>query len=266
MYKIINLTALFLLVLFSKFALAHNNPDFKQVELGVLTTKVDSSLKIIIPDETTKLIWKTKPDTNNESIISIVDSNGKTLEKVSSGSFSSDLALYKGKTISISTNNNIKDDSFELVVFANVIDRSKKHSQSTASAGKKVFKKANCMGCHKWHGGGGGGYGGAAASLRITQLNKDQMKYFIECGMVGTRMPYHSRSAYKNDDKSCYGQTRKELGEHAPPRGRILLSAREINLVTDYVLNTLKGKGAPTKEECFNFWGPESRMCKAMKE
>ena len=40
------------------------------------------------------------------------------------------------------------------------------------------------MGCHKWHGGGGGGYGGAAASLRITQLNKDQMKYFIECGMV----------------------------------------------------------------------------------
>ncbi len=27
-------------------------------------------------------------------------------------------------------------------------------------AGKRVYDKANCVGCHKWHGGGGGGYGG----------------------------------------------------------------------------------------------------------
>lgn len=264
MYNNINLAALFLLVLFSKFTLAHNNPDFKQVVLGVLTTHLDSNLKINIPDETTKLIWKTKPDKNSKTIISIVDISGKTIEKISSGSFSSDLSLYKGKTIRISTNN-IKNNNFELVVIANVIDRSKQHTQSTSAAGKKVFKKANCMGCHKWHGNGGGGYGGAAASLRATLLDKEQIKYFIECGMVSTRMPYHSRSAYKNNNKSCYGKTQKEFGEHAPPRARILLSTREVNLVTDYVLNTLKGKGEPTKQECVNFWGVKSRMCKTMK-
>ena len=38
------------------------------------------------------------------------------------------------------------------------------------NAGKAVFSKANCMGCHKWHGNGGGGYGGDALSLRKTEL------------------------------------------------------------------------------------------------
>ena len=43
-------------------------------------------------------------------------------------------------------------------------------------AGKAVFKRANCMGCHKWHGNGGGGYGGDALSLRKTELTKEQIK------------------------------------------------------------------------------------------
>ena len=38
----------------------------------------------------------------------------------------------------------------------------------TTDAGKAVFKRANCVGCHKWHGNGGGGYGGDALSLRKT--------------------------------------------------------------------------------------------------
>ena len=31
--------------------------------------------------------------------------------------------------------------------------------------GKAVYKKANCVGCHKWHGGGGGGYLSGTATL-----------------------------------------------------------------------------------------------------
>ena len=38
--------------------------------------------------------------------------------------------------------------------------------------GRRVYEKANCVGCHKWHGGGGGGYGGAALSLRETALER----------------------------------------------------------------------------------------------
>jgi mono/diheme cytochrome c family protein len=39
--------------------------------------------------------------------------------------------------------------------------------------GVRVFKSANCVGCHKWTGSGGGGYGGAAANLRQTALTRD---------------------------------------------------------------------------------------------
>jgi len=32
-------------------------------------------------------------------------------------------------------------------------------AQDRTDVGKQVFKSANCVGCHKWHGNGGGGYG-----------------------------------------------------------------------------------------------------------
>ncbi|MET0515814.1 MAG: c-type cytochrome, partial [Nitrospiraceae bacterium] len=41
-------------------------------------------------------------------------------------------------------------------------------SSDPTEGGKAVFKRANCVGCHKWHGNGGGGYGGDALSLRKT--------------------------------------------------------------------------------------------------
>ena len=44
-----------------------------------------------------------------------------------------------------------------------------------SSDGKQVFQRANCVGCHKWHGGGGGSYGGAALSLRTSELTREQI-------------------------------------------------------------------------------------------
>ena len=54
------------------------------------------------------------------------------------------------------------------------------------SEGQRIYEKANCVGCHKWHGGGGGSYGGAALSLRDTQLNRDQIIEVVHCGRSGT--------------------------------------------------------------------------------
>ena len=67
-------------------------------------------------------------------------------------------------------------------------------AQSTASpdpsdAGKAIFKRANCFGCHKWHGNGGGGYGGDALSLRRTELARDQIIETISCGRPATGTP-----------------------------------------------------------------------------
>jgi len=64
------------------------------------------------------------------------------------------------------------------------------------SEGQRIYEKANCVGCHKWHGGGGGSYGGSALSLRDTQLNRDQVIEVVHCGRPGTGMPRHDRDAY----------------------------------------------------------------------
>ena len=55
--------------------------------------------------------------------------------------------------------------------------------------GRRVYEKANCVGCHKWHGGGGGGYGGAALSLRETTLERGDLIEVIRCGRPATRIP-----------------------------------------------------------------------------
>ncbi len=129
-------------------------------------------------------------------------------------------------------------------------------------AGLKVFKMANCMGCHKWHGQGGGGYGGKALSLRGTQLDAQNIARVVRCGIPGTGMPYHGRQSYQqDDDKGCYDRTRVEFGDHLPPLAPKLLSDRQIDSVVTYVVAQIKGRGAPTYAECEAFWGKNKRQC-----
>jgi len=54
-------------------------------------------------------------------------------------------------------------------------------SSDPTEVGKAVFKRANCFGCHKWHGNGGGGYGGDALSLRKTELTREQIIETASC-------------------------------------------------------------------------------------
>jgi mono/diheme cytochrome c family protein len=136
-------------------------------------------------------------------------------------------------------------------------------AQAPSELGVRVYEKANCIGCHKWHGGGGGGYGGAALSLRETALERADLIEVIRCGRPATRMPYHDRNAYKTVE--CYGgMTKAELGADFPPKAAILLRAEEIEAVADYVQTQLQGKGAPTYDDCVAFWGQDSHECAAM--
>jgi mono/diheme cytochrome c family protein len=136
-------------------------------------------------------------------------------------------------------------------------------AQAPSDLGRRVYEKANCVGCHKWHGGGGGGYGGAALSLRETALERADLIEVIRCGRPATRMPYHDRDAYKT--VACYGgMTKSDLGADFPPKAAVFLRAEEVEAVADYVQNQLQGKGAPTKADCAAFWGPDSHECAAM--
>jgi mono/diheme cytochrome c family protein len=130
--------------------------------------------------------------------------------------------------------------------------------------GRQVYEKANCVGCHKWHGGGGGGYGGAALSLRETALDHEMLVEVIRCGRPATRMPYHDRGAYQATD--CYGGTTKaDLGADFPPKAATFLRDPEVEAVAEYVVVRLQGKGEPTRDDCIAFWGAESHECAAMK-
>jgi hypothetical protein len=129
--------------------------------------------------------------------------------------------------------------------------------------GKAIYKSANCVGCHKWHGGGGGGYGGAAFSLRTTVLDRDNFLLVVCCGRPGTGMPYHQTAAW--DDGRCYGITRADLPPDRELRKGIELTDREMEYVTDYVLARQKGRGEPTFQECMEYWGPGSeKVCQSL--
>ena len=133
--------------------------------------------------------------------------------------------------------------------------------QADLDYGKGIYERANCVGCHKWHGGGGGGYGGAALSLRATMLDREQMIEAIRCGRPGTGMPYHGRKSYTPAGE-CFGFTSiDELAGDAPPKARQLLSDRQIEGVVDYVQAQIQGRGEPTKEDCIAFWGATSHNC-----
>ena len=131
--------------------------------------------------------------------------------------------------------------------------------------GKRVFQRANCVGCHKWHGAGGGGYGGDALSLRATQLDRDQIIETVTCGRPGTGMPYFQRGAYDGEAHPCYGMGRQELGKDVPVEATTFLRPNEISAVADYVVAELKGKGEPNYAECLAFFGEGSRVCNVYK-
>ena len=130
-------------------------------------------------------------------------------------------------------------------------------------AGKAVFSRANCVGCHKWHGNGGGGYGGDALSLRKTELTREQIIETVGCGRPGTGMPFFIRGAY--DEVKCHDMTRQEAGAQMPPEGGTFLRPKDIEAVADYVIAHVKGAGEPTYAECVSFFSNSSRVCDIYK-
>jgi len=130
-------------------------------------------------------------------------------------------------------------------------------------AGKAVFKRANCFGCHKWHGNGGGGYGGDALSLRKTALTREQIVETVQCGRPGTGMPFFTRGAY--DSVKCHDMNRADVGAQIPPEANVFLRKEDAEAVADYVLAHIKGKGEPTYAQCTEFFGNTSRVCDVYK-
>lgn len=149
--------------------------------------------------------------------------------------------------------------AFVIVATAAMTASAAAQSADPTDAGKAVFKRANCFGCHKWHGNGGGGYGGDALSLRKTQLTREQIIETVGCGRPGTGMPFFTRGAY--DSVKCYGMNRENIGSHMPPEANTFLRPSDVEAVADYVSTHITGKGEPNYSECVDFFGDTSRVC-----
>jgi mono/diheme cytochrome c family protein len=129
--------------------------------------------------------------------------------------------------------------------------------------GRRIFlEKADCAYCHGWAGDGAGqGQSpGGAANLRRSQLGRDQLIMVISCGIPGTAMPHFDDQAYT--DKRCYGMTEAELGERTPNfPPSVPLPKREVEVVADYLLARIIGRGPITREECAENFAPRARFC-----
>jgi mono/diheme cytochrome c family protein len=129
--------------------------------------------------------------------------------------------------------------------------------------GRRLFlEKAECSFCHGWAGDGNGHpqSPGRAANLRKSQLPRDALITTIGCGIPGTAMPHFDEGAYT--DKRCYGMTEAELGGRTPtlPPGSTL-QRREIEVVADYLLGRIIGRGEITRAECQEVYGAAARSC-----
>src|SRR5947209_12927547 len=126
------------------------------------------------------------------------------------------------------------------------------------AGGRRIFlEKADCGYCHGWAGDGAGqGQSpGGAANLRQSRLDRDSLIMTISCGIPGRAMPHFDDQAYT--DKRCYGMTEAELGDKVPPNPpSTSLPRRDIEILVDYLLAKVIGRGAITREECVETLGP----------
>jgi Cytochrome C oxidase, cbb3-type, subunit III len=131
------------------------------------------------------------------------------------------------------------------------------------SHGRRLFlEKADCQYCHGWAGDGAGGgqSPGGAANLRKSQLDRATLITVIRCGIPGTAMPHFEEDAYT--DQRCYGMTEAELGSRTPPLPpSTTLPRRDIEVIADYLLAKVIGRGPVTREECFETLGERVRSC-----
>ena len=110
---------------------------------------------------------------------------------------------------------------------------------ASTDEGMRIYKAANCAGCHKWSGNGGGSYGGAAANLRQTQLSLSEIEETIRCGRPMAGMPHFQPDAYS--DGSCYGLKESDLADgKMPPGTSHPLRPDDIKAVAEYVATQIR--------------------------
>jgi len=138
-------------------------------------------------------------------------------------------------------------------------------SASDIADGMRLYQqKGNCQACHGWAGDGRktDSQMPDGANLRDTKLNRSGLVMTIKCGRLNSQMPAFDKFAYT--DGRCYGKTQADLKSYATrmPDPPATLQQREIDLIADFLIAKIVGKGPMDRAKCVEFWGSETEVCK----
>src|SRR6516165_7658205 len=126
---------------------------------------------------------------------------------------------------------------------------------SDIAEGMRLYQqKGNCQACHGWAGDG--------PNLRETKLPRNGLVMTIKCGRLNSQMPAFDKFAYT--DGRCYGKTQADLKSFPTrmPDPPATLQVREIELITDFMLAKIVGKGPMDHAKCVEFWGADVDACR----
>jgi len=131
--------------------------------------------------------------------------------------------------------------------------------------GMRLFQqKGNCQACHGWAGDGRktDSQMPDGPNLRETKLNRAGLVLIIKCGRLNSQMPPFDKFAYS--DGRCYGKKLADLRSYATrmPDPPATLQQREIELIADFLIAKVVGKGPMNHAACVEFWGSETDACK----
>jgi cbb3-type cytochrome c oxidase subunit III len=135
---------------------------------------------------------------------------------------------------------------------------------SDIADGMRLYQqKGNCQACHGWAGDGRKTdnqmpYG---ANLRETKLPRGGLVMTIKCGRLNSQMPAFDKFAYS--DGRCYGKTQADLKSYPTrmPDPPSTLQPREIELIVDFLVTKVVGKGPMDRAKCVEFWGSDVEAC-----
>ena len=134
--------------------------------------------------------------------------------------------------------------------------------------GMRLYQqKGNCRACHGWAGDGKmtDNEMPVGANLRETKLTRTLIAMTIKCGRLNSQMPAFDKFAYS--DGRCYGKTQADLKAFPTrmPDPPSTLQPREIELLTDFLMTKIVGKGPMDHAKCVDFWGMDADVCRDLK-
>ena len=138
---------------------------------------------------------------------------------------------------------------------------------SDIAEGRRLYEqKANCQACHGWSGDGHktDNQMPDGANLRETKLPRAGLVMTIKCGRLNSQMPAFDKFAYS--DGRCYGKTQADLKSYPTrmPDPPATLQQREIDLIVDFLMARVVGKGPMDHAKCAEFWGEDAEVCKEL--